>query len=274
MNFWGKENNTGIWNEISQQTTICIEKQDKEQFTYEIKNYYRVIRENGKATFLAVARGKISEGLDFSDKYGRAVMMVGIPFAPRNDPKVDQKMRYLNVERAQRPGLPSGDDWYIQTGMRTTNQAMGRVIRHKHDYGAMFFCDARFKNTDNYELISPWIRARLNNQQSFDFNHIVQKLSLFYANAEQEVLWSVANVLLSLFQFFFFRISQLPMHDPEINPESFVLHEDDEWFLTLQTPELPDDRATNDEAVDATINESADISVRKYSKSSVDCVVK
>lgn len=56
------------------------------------------------------------------------------------------------------------------------------------------------------------------------------------------------------------------MHDPEINPESFILHEDDEWFLTLQTP---GDRATNAEAVDATINESADLSVRNYFKSSV-----
>ena len=25
------------------------------------------------------------------------------------------------------------------------NQAMGRVIRHRHDYGAIILCDERFK---------------------------------------------------------------------------------------------------------------------------------
>lgn len=59
------------------------------------------------------------------------------------------------------------------------------------------------------------------------------------------------------------------MREPEKNPESFILHEDDEWFATLQTPaehseELSDDQATGDETVDETINDSADLSVRKH----------
>ena len=38
----------------------------------------------------------------------------------------------------------SGDQWYVQQAMRAVNQAMGRVIRHRRDYGAVILCDDRF----------------------------------------------------------------------------------------------------------------------------------
>ena len=39
------------------------------------------------AVFLAVCRGKVSEGLDFSDAAGRAVVITGLPYAMKTDPK-------------------------------------------------------------------------------------------------------------------------------------------------------------------------------------------
>jgi hypothetical protein len=38
----------------------------------------------------------------------------------------------------------TGEDWYNQQALRAVNQAVGRVIRHRHDYGAIIFCDERF----------------------------------------------------------------------------------------------------------------------------------
>lgn len=38
----------------------------------------------------------------------------------------------------------TGEDWYSQQASRAVNQAVGRVIRHRHDYGAIIFCDERF----------------------------------------------------------------------------------------------------------------------------------
>jgi regulator of telomere elongation helicase 1 len=38
----------------------------------------------------------------------------------------------------------SGEEWYVQSAMRAVNQAVGRVIRHKDDYGAIIFADQRF----------------------------------------------------------------------------------------------------------------------------------
>lgn len=38
----------------------------------------------------------------------------------------------------------TGEEWYDQQASRAVNQAVGRVIRHRHDYGAIIFCDERF----------------------------------------------------------------------------------------------------------------------------------
>ena len=44
---------------------------------------------------------------------------------------------------AARPCL-TGEAWYSQQASRAVNQAIGRVIRHRHDYGAIILCDDRF----------------------------------------------------------------------------------------------------------------------------------
>lgn len=40
----------------------------------------------------------MSEGLDFVDKNGRAVVITGIPYAPAKDPKVVMKKTYLDEQ--------------------------------------------------------------------------------------------------------------------------------------------------------------------------------
>lgn len=37
------------------------------------------------AIFMAVCRGKVSEGLDFANANGRAVLITGLPFPPLKD---------------------------------------------------------------------------------------------------------------------------------------------------------------------------------------------
>jgi len=47
----------------------------------------------------AVCRGKISEGLDFSDDAARCVMLIGIPYPMVLDPKTILKRHYLDHVR-------------------------------------------------------------------------------------------------------------------------------------------------------------------------------
>ena len=46
------------------------------------------------------------------------------------------------LSRVYLQGL-SGEEWYKQQASRAVNQAVGRVIRHRHDYGAIILCDER-----------------------------------------------------------------------------------------------------------------------------------
>ena len=50
----------------------------------------------GGAVLMAVCRGKMSEGIDFADRHGRAVIVTGIPFPPFMDPRVRLKRMWLD----------------------------------------------------------------------------------------------------------------------------------------------------------------------------------
>ena len=44
----------------------------------------------------AVCRGKVSEGIDFSDELCRAVFMVGIPYPPVQDKRIELKKLHID----------------------------------------------------------------------------------------------------------------------------------------------------------------------------------
>lgn len=79
-----------------------------------MKEFNTIIESDERGAILfAVARGKLSEGIDFSDKSCRAVIIIGIPFAPHQDRRVIAKRQYLdeiertNVKISERKGFVS-----------------------------------------------------------------------------------------------------------------------------------------------------------------------
>lgn len=180
----------GIWQAINDQKRIFIEPQVKEEFKSVMKNYYDEIKDmnSSGAIFMAVMRGKVSEGLDFADMYGRAVIITGIPFAPYKDPKIVFKKQYLDENRTPENQMSSGQEWYTLDAIKAINQAIGRVIRHKDDYGAILFCDTRFNRTDIRKYLSDWIKKHMNDStQDGDFDQILVDMQQFYQIAEQQV---------------------------------------------------------------------------------------
>lgn len=195
MNFW---RNNDIWSLINEQKQIFEEPRQgpKEVFLATMKGYYAAINEpnSSGAIFMAVMRGKVSEGLDFADMYGRGVIITGIPFAPYKDPKIILKKKYLDESRRLDKEMISGQEWYRMTASRAINQAIGRVIRHINDYGAILFCDNRFHEPSNQKNISGWVSSHVKKKYQ-PFDEMIRDLQQFYENAKNQVKFE-------FFQFF------------------------------------------------------------------------
>lgn len=118
---------------------------------------------------VCVCRGKLSEGIDFADDAARAIFVVGVPYPCVNDPRVVQKKEYLDLKVKEEPNLElNGERWYKLQASRTVNQAIGRVIRHIRDFGAVFLCDMRYSSQSTIG-ISKWMRDR---KRVFDVKNI------------------------------------------------------------------------------------------------------
>lgn len=107
----------------------------------------------------------------------RAVVITGLPFAPIQDPKVKMKREFLDQNRAKQNAASiedggfgvqraksvslSGQEWYSQQAHRAVNQAIGRVIRNKNDYGAVLLLDSRFSLPNNQQGLSSWVRPHI-----------------------------------------------------------------------------------------------------------------
>jgi len=141
----------------------------------------------GGAMLLAVCRGRLSEGVDFSDGACRGVVITGLPLPPAFDPKVQLKKDFLDTcaRSAARGGNTggrlSGEEWYDQQAMRAINQAVGRVIRHVHDYGAVLLCESRFKRPKYIAGLSVWLRPHV--RQFEQFGQASVALPRFFRNA-------------------------------------------------------------------------------------------
>ena len=220
------------------------QQQQLSPFDAALKGYYSAISRdrNRPALFLAVCRGKASEGLDFADARARAVLVFGVPFPSATSSQVVAK-RQFNDLRAQaydrgmlpalssnpavgefwlekkkkkhiemclslfffflffsrsrglsgspggggkekkkltrplfsplasipsslkpttKPGRPlTGDQWYTQQAFRALNQAVGRCIRHRTDWGAVVLVDSRFAEQRFRSPLPRWLRGSL-----------------------------------------------------------------------------------------------------------------
>ncbi|XP_077109119.1 regulator of telomere elongation helicase 1 isoform X3 [Ranitomeya variabilis] len=185
LEFW-REN--GLTSRIDDVKPMFVEPRGKGSFTEIIDSFYERIQapNSSGASFFAVCRGKASEGLDFADCNGRGVIITGLPFPPRMDPRVILKMQFLDEMRQTQGSAGkflSGQEWYRQQASRAVNQAIGRVIRHRQDYGAIFLCDHRFSNSDSRAQLPSWVRPYTHVYDNF--GHIIRDVSQFFRVAQK-----------------------------------------------------------------------------------------
>ncbi|XP_007575500.1 regulator of telomere elongation helicase 1 [Poecilia formosa] len=185
LEFWRANGHT---DRIENMKPMFVEPKGKGTFNEVMDGYYNKVNDPASkgGSFFAVCRGKASEGLDFADTFGRGVIITGLPFPPKFDPRVVLKMQFLDeMSRKKSPGMRylSGQEWYKQQAFRAVNQAIGRVIRHKEDYGAIFLCDQRFKSSDARAQLPSWVKPYV---RLYDkFGNVVRDVSQFFRVAQK-----------------------------------------------------------------------------------------
>ncbi|KAL9248843.1 Fanconi anemia group J protein-like protein [Drosera capensis] len=101
-----------------------------------------------------------------------------------NDVQVAQKKKFNDTHRHSK-NLISGSDWYCQQAFRALNQAAGRCIRHKSDYGAIIFLDERFREERNTVYISKWLRKSIRQHDNYETS--LAELRSFFKNVKDRV---------------------------------------------------------------------------------------
>jgi DNA repair helicase Rad3 len=194
-----------IWQRIGKRKVIVSEPRFSDEFESKIRHYYDVIKATDEfpndqgvdgALFIAVCRGKVSEGLDFADNNARAVICVGIPFPNIKDVQVDLKKKYNDIKkREENKNLLSGREWYEIQAFRALNQALGRCIRHRRDWGAILMVDDRYQKSPSYiNSLSKWVRSGVSHYNNcrvlFDdlqrFNVEMKQLDAEYKEKEKQ----------------------------------------------------------------------------------------
>ncbi|XP_040929439.1 Fanconi anemia group J protein isoform X2 [Betta splendens] len=176
--------NTGLWKKLELKKAVITEPRGgaKGDFDDVLQTYYDAVKycnERDGALLIAVCRGKVSEGLDFTDDNARAVVTIGIPFPNIRDLQVELKIKY-NDQHCKTRGLLPGHRWYEIQAYRALNQALGRCIRHKNDWGALILVDDRYRTNPNKYItgLSKWVRHLVQHHDTF--SNAMQSLAAFY----------------------------------------------------------------------------------------------
>uniref|UniRef100_A0A914GXT4 DNA 5'-3' helicase n=1 Tax=Globodera rostochiensis TaxID=31243 RepID=A0A914GXT4_GLORO len=126
-----------------------------------LEKYVEACESGRGAILFSVARGKVSEGIDFSHHLGRAVVMLGIPYVYTESRILRARLEYLRDQFGIRE-----NDFLTFDAMRHAAQCVGRVIRGKTDYGLIIFADKRFCRMDKRGKLPKWIQEHLTDAQT------------------------------------------------------------------------------------------------------------
>lgn len=107
----------------------------------------------GGALLSAVVGGKLSEGINFSDDMGRAVVVVGMPFPNPYDIETKEVVQFV----AKQVGEEIASQYLEDVCMKAVNQSIGRCIRHRDDYASIILLETRYTNARVQAKLPQWI---------------------------------------------------------------------------------------------------------------------
>ena len=143
----------GVLKEVLSHKLVFIETNDVLETSLALENFKKACDCGRGAVFLSVARGKVAEGVDFDRHYGRAVLLIGVPFQYTLGRVLRARLEYLR----DTCGINEAD-FLTFDAIRQAAQCAGRVIRGKQDYGLVIFADNRYSKQDKRSKLPAWIQ--------------------------------------------------------------------------------------------------------------------
>lgn len=70
----------GVLEKILDYKVLYIESADANETSISLHHFRKACDIGRGGVFLSVARGKVAEGIDFNNHYGRCVIIFGLPF--------------------------------------------------------------------------------------------------------------------------------------------------------------------------------------------------
>ncbi|KAI8602659.1 helicase C-terminal domain-containing protein [Dissophora ornata] len=199
-----------IMERIQARKRVFVEPREANEADRMLKEYQNCIYEKPEheaapsggprgAVLFSVVGGKMSEGINFSDRLGRGVVMVGMPFPNKGSAELQERMRYM--DQIQQQGLekspqstiqPSslrmtaGSEYYENLCMRAVNQSIGRAIRHQGDYAVIVLMDKRYGAPRIRKKLPGWIGSSI--EVCEQFGPVVSKLAGFFRTKRELAL--------------------------------------------------------------------------------------
>ncbi|MEM3546746.1 MAG: ATP-dependent DNA helicase [Candidatus Bathyarchaeia archaeon] len=133
------------------ETPVLYENEDTS-----FEDVYKFLKTNSKPTVMAVARGKVSEGVDFSDELGSllsAVVIVGLPYPKKTE--LQEALTKYFVEKFGEKGYEYAN---VNPCINALAQAAGRLIRKPEDKGIIVIMDSRMIGHIAEKLPEDWRR--------------------------------------------------------------------------------------------------------------------
>ncbi|CAN0442557.1 unnamed protein product, partial [Hapterophycus canaliculatus] len=92
---------------------------------------------------------------------------------------------YQDRRRTRNPRLVGGRAWYNLQAFRAVNQAVGRCIRHRSDFGAIVLCDPRYaSSSETTASLSKWVRSSVRQCRSVEMS--LPQVAAFFRQHQQQ----------------------------------------------------------------------------------------
>lgn len=175
-----------IWDRLTEKKPIFRESKEVTGVDDILQQYSQSIGAGKGGLLLSVIGGKMSEGINFSDKLGRGVVVVGLPFPNIQSARWKAKLEYVEKSAIDRgggrnDGKAAARSFYENACMRAVNQSIGRAIRHQKDFASIILLDRRYMTPRIADKLPGWIKQGLvQSKREASFQDVVGSLQKFF----------------------------------------------------------------------------------------------